>query len=109
MMCVTAVCDGRHLFWSSAYSDAILRPRTAACTSSRMVFVGTDSRERTSGRFFRSLLIAVVAIIVVTQAGTVLGQISFGATLTVLRGTVSVVHGDGTAVSPAPSGLKPQA
>jgi hypothetical protein len=68
--------------------------------------VGTDSRERSSGRLFRSLLIAVVAIVVVTQAGTVLGQISFGATLTVLRGTVSVVDGSGAAVSPAPSGLK---
>jgi hypothetical protein len=68
--------------------------------------VGTDSRKRTSGRLFRSFLIAVVAIVVITQAGTVLGQISFGATLTVLRGTVSVVHGDGTAVSPAVSGLK---
>jgi len=61
---------------------------------------------RTSGRFFRSLLLVVVALVVVTQAGTVLGQISFGATLTVLRGTVSVVQGDGAAVSPAPSGLK---
>ena len=39
------------------------------------------------------------------QAGLALGQISFGATLTVLNGRVSVVRGDGNAVQPASSGL----
>jgi hypothetical protein len=39
------------------------------------------------------------------QAGAALGQISFGATLTVIRGTVSVVHSDGSAVAPAASGM----
>jgi hypothetical protein len=42
----------------------------------------------------------------VSQARVTLGQINFGATLTVLRGTVSVVQGNGTAVSPAPNGMK---
>jgi hypothetical protein len=51
------------------------------------------------------LLLFVAITVIVMQAGAVLGQITFGATLTVIRGTVSVVHGDGSAVAPAPSGL----
>jgi hypothetical protein len=51
------------------------------------------------------LLLFVGAVVLVTQAGAVLRQISFGATLTVLRGMVSVVHTDGSAVAPAASGL----
>ena len=39
------------------------------------------------------------------QASVVAGQVAAGATLTVLRGTVSVVHGDGNAISPAGNGL----
>jgi len=70
------------------------------------VSVGTDSRTRAYRRYFRSLLLFVAALIIVTQAGAALGQISFGATLTVLRGTVSVVQSNGTAVAPASSGLK---
>jgi len=41
----------------------------------------------------------------VVQTSAALGQISFGATLTVMRGPVSVVRGDGSAVSPAQSGI----
>jgi hypothetical protein len=51
-------------------------------------------------------MLAVVGIMLVTQARAALGQINFGATLTVLRGTVSVVQGNGTAVSPAPNGMR---
>jgi hypothetical protein len=68
--------------------------------------VGTDSRERVHRRYFRSLLLLVATVIIVGQAGAVLGQISFGATLTVLRGTVSVVQANGSAVVPATSGMK---
>ena len=71
--------------------------------------MGTDSGKRAHGRYFRALLTFVVAVIVVTQAGAVLGQIAFGATLTVLRGTVSVVQGSGTSVAPAASGMKLEA
>ena len=47
----------------------------------------------------------LLAALTITQAGLALGQISFGATLTVLRGTTSVVRGDGSAVHRAGSGL----
>jgi hypothetical protein len=84
----------------------MVRPRAAAWRSSGRVVVGTGSGIRATGRLFRCVLLVVVAVVLVTRAGTVLGQINFGATLTVLRGTVSVVQSNGTAVSPAPSGLK---
>src|SRR5829696_8335143 len=52
----------------------------------------------------RLLLVVSLALTASYQAGIVLGQIQDGATLTVLRGTVSLLRTDGTAVQPAPSG-----
>jgi hypothetical protein len=56
-------------------------------------------------RALRWVLLALVFTLVLVQARLALGQITFGATLTVLRGTISVVHSNGTAVQPAASGL----
>jgi len=67
--------------------------------------VGPHSRTLTSRRSFRPVLLVLLATIMVIQSGLALGQITFGATLTVLRGPVSVVRGDGGAVAPASSGL----
>ncbi|MFN8636154.1 MAG: hypothetical protein U0893_20075 [Chloroflexota bacterium] len=58
-----------------------------------------------AGRHARVLLALLLALVVVVQADLALGQIAFGATLTVLRGTTSVVRADGTAVMPASTGL----
>jgi hypothetical protein len=60
---------------------------------------------RRSRRASRLITLVVLATVVLMQAGLALGQISFGATLTVLTGRVSVVRGDGSAVQPASSGL----
>ena len=49
-------------------------------------------------------LAAVVALLVVAVPRTVTAQVQQGATMTVLRGQVAVVRGDGSAVQPAPSG-----
>src|SRR5882724_3269971 len=57
------------------------------------------------GRWLRPLLAVAIILATAFQTGIVVGQIAAGATLTVLRGTVSVVHSDGSAVSPASSGL----
>src|SRR5687768_13391138 len=51
-----------------------------------------------------SIVLAVV-IATVMQTSTVLGQVATGATLTVLRGTTSVVRSDGSAIQPASTGL----
>src|SRR6266536_6514176 len=57
------------------------------------------------GRWSRLLIIASVIVMIAYQASVVAGQVGAGATLTVLRGTVSLVRGDGSALSPASSGL----
>src|SRR4051794_31950450 len=56
------------------------------------------------GRWLRLLLAVSIVIATAYQTGIVVGQISAGATLTVLRGTVSVVKSDGSALAPAGSG-----
>lgn len=43
-------------------------------------------------------MLVLLSTVVLMQAGLALGQISFGATLTVLNGRVSVLRGDGSAV-----------
>ena len=53
----------------------------------------------------RLLLLVVLTTLMVMQAGLALGQITFGATLTVLSGRVSVVRSNGSAVQPASTGL----
>lgn len=53
----------------------------------------------------RSLLVFAILVGLLAQSALALGQIGQGATLTVLRGTVSVIRADGTAASPAASGL----
>ena len=50
-------------------------------------------------------LALTVVVVAVVQTSTVLGQVATGATLTVIRGTTSVVRGDGSAVQPAATGL----
>ena len=52
------------------------------------------------------LWVLVLAIVVATvvQTSTVLGQVATGATLTVLRGTISVVRSNGSGVQPASTG-----
>jgi hypothetical protein len=57
------------------------------------------------GRTLRLVALAVLVTVTAMQAGAALGQITFGATLTVLRGPVSVVHRDGSAIPSAKSGL----
>jgi hypothetical protein len=54
--------------------------------------------------FLRFLLIISLVLATAYQAGVVVGQVDEGATLTVLRGTVSLLRPDGSAVQPAPSG-----
>jgi hypothetical protein len=49
--------------------------------------------------------LSLLLTLMLMQAGLALGQITFGATLTVLRGTTSVVRSDGSAVQPASSGV----
>src|SRR6266498_3537841 len=53
------------------------------------------------GRWSRLLIIASVIVMIAYQASVVAGQVGAGATLTVLRGTVSMVRSDGGAVAPA--------
>jgi hypothetical protein len=53
----------------------------------------------------RWVLIVTIVIATAYQASVVAGQVGAGATLTVLRGSVSVVRSDGSAVAPASSGL----
>ena len=53
----------------------------------------------------RLLMAALLGLLASYQVGAVIGQVSQGATLTVLRGTVAVLRTDGTAISPAGSGL----
>ena len=57
------------------------------------------------GPFCRLVLVLTLLVGILWQSGLALGQIGQGATLTVIRGTVSVVRTDGTAISPATSGL----
>ncbi len=49
--------------------------------------------------------LVLLATFTIMQAGLALGQITFGATLTVLRGTTSVVRSDGSAFQPASTGI----
>jgi hypothetical protein len=51
------------------------------------------------------LVILAVVSTTVVQLGVARAQVASGATLTVLRGTVGVVRGNGSAVQPASSGL----
>jgi hypothetical protein len=67
--------------------------------------VGQYADTRTVGRLTRLVLVVLLAGLMVLQSGLVLGQVTFGATLTVLNGRVSVVHSNGSAVQPAPSGM----
>ena len=60
---------------------------------------------RPRARWLRVFLVIAMVLVTAYQAGIVAGQVSAGATLTVLRGQVSVVRGDGTAVAPASSGM----
>jgi hypothetical protein len=53
----------------------------------------------------RAVVLALLMTALALPSGPVFGQITFGATLTVLRGSVSVVHNDGGAVAPARTGL----
>jgi hypothetical protein len=67
--------------------------------------VGQHADTRKIGRVTRLVGIVVLAALMAVQSGLVLGQINFGATLTVLNGRVSVVHSNGSAVQPASSGM----
>lgn len=67
--------------------------------------MGQCADTRTIGRVTRLVLVLLLAALLVLQSGLVLGQVTFGATLTVLNGRVSVVHSNGSAVQPAPSGM----
>ncbi|MCC7371493.1 MAG: FecR domain-containing protein [Chloroflexi bacterium] len=53
----------------------------------------------------RLLVVTLIVVGLLWQASFALGQVAAGATVTVLRGTVSVSRADGTAVMPASSGL----
>lgn len=53
----------------------------------------------------RLVVLTLVVVGLLWQASGVLGQIAAGATVTVLRGTVSVSRSDGSAVAPAANGL----
>ena len=59
-----------------------------------------------SRRAPRWVPLILLATFTIMQAGLALGQITFGATLTVLRGTISVAHSNGSAVQPASSGSR---
>jgi hypothetical protein len=48
------------------------------------------------------LTLALLTVVCMPRAAD--AQVSDGATMTVLRGTVALLHGDGTAMQPAPSG-----
>ncbi|MGE3911292.1 MAG: hypothetical protein AB7K36_18190 [Chloroflexota bacterium] len=60
---------------------------------------------RGQGHPVRVVLMLALVLSLCWQASSVAGQIAQGATLTVLRGTVSVVRADGSLVYPAESGL----
>lgn len=57
------------------------------------------------GRMGRCLVLVAACFLASVAAPSIAGaQVSDGATMTVLRGTVALLHGDGSAVQPAPSG-----
>lgn len=57
------------------------------------------------GRMGRCVVLVVACLLAHVAAPSVVeAQVSDGATMTVLRGTVALLHGDGTAAQPAPSG-----
>jgi hypothetical protein len=62
-------------------------------------------RRRLAGPWVRCSLVLALLVGILAQSGLALGQIGQGATLTVIRGAVSVVRTDGTSVSPAATGL----
>ena len=66
--------------------------------------MGQHASPGLSRRAPRWIPLLLLAAFTISQAGLALGQVSFGATLTVIRGTTSVVHSDGSAVQPASSG-----
>jgi hypothetical protein len=51
------------------------------------------------------MLCLAMVLIGLPSPGTVRAQVQQGATLTILRGQVAVLHADGSAVQPAPSGI----
>src|SRR5262245_27153734 len=55
-------------------------------------------------RLVLAVLLTVLALLPSVAPSATLAQVQDGATRTVLRGQVAVVHSDGSAVQPAPSG-----
>src|SRR5688572_28610709 len=84
----------------------MVRPRRRHKGVSRgSIAVGPHASTRTTWGVPRLVLLVVLTTLMVMQAGLALGQIAFGATLTVLSGRVSVVRSNGSAVQPASTGL----
>jgi len=53
---------------------------------------------------WNALLVATILVSIVAAPGSARAQVNDGATMTVLRGQVAIVRGDGGAIQPAPSG-----
>jgi hypothetical protein len=70
-----------------------------------MGLMRTGARVRPGTRYLHAGLLLTMIVGLGWQADVALGQIASGATLTVLRGNVSVVRTDGTGIAPAGTGL----